>query len=377
MTTLSGGVVGLGIVGCGGAALDVVRAVAGSSSVRIVAVHDRDRARAEDLARRCGGRIQPDLDSLLSDPAVDAVYVALPHDLLAPTTVTALGHGRHVLAEKPLAVDRPGIASVRAAALAAGRSVGVLFELRFVVTVQAATDLVRSGALGAIRQVRIRTLIDKPPAYWSSGPTGRVTDPWRASRARAGGGVVLMNAIHQLDLVRSIIGQEVVRVAAETEAGSAAVEVEDVAAATLRFADGAIGSLVASAHAPGASAGETIEIDGTNGALRLGDPYANPPRLELYLRDPHLGHPGGSWIDITPPAVDPWVTAVEAFADALLFGQPPNPGIDAAEAALATVLALYESAVHRTVVAVRRSFDAPDIRGSQPRLPWPDQMEAR
>lgn len=369
MSTLNGGLVGLGVVGCGGAALDVVRAVAGSSGVRVVAVHDRDPARAQDLARRSGARIRPDLDSLLSDPAVDAVYVALPHDLLAPTTVAALGHGRHVLAEKPLAVDRRGIASVRAAAAAAGRSVGVLFELRFVATVPAATDLVRSGVLGAIRQVRIRTLIDKPPAYWSSGPTGQVTDPWRASRARAGGGVVLMNAVHQLDLVRSIVGQEVVRVAAETEPGIAGVEVEDVAAATLRFADGAIGSLVASAHAPGANAGETIEIDGTDGALRLGDPYADPPRLELYLRDPHLDHPGGGWIDIKPAAVDPWAAAVGSFADALRSGRPPIPGLDDAEAALATVLALYESAAHRTVVAVRSSFDVPDSSGPHARYP--------
>ncbi|MBA2718358.1 MAG: Gfo/Idh/MocA family oxidoreductase [Chloroflexi bacterium] len=377
MSTLDGGLVGLGVVGCGGAALDVVRSVGGSSSVRVVAVHDRDPARAEDLARRSGARIRPDLEGLLADPAVDAVYVALPHDLLAPMAVAALGHGRHVLVEKPLAVDRRGIASVRAAAAAAGRSVGVLFELRFVATVRAATDLVRSGALGAIRQVRIRTLIDKPPAYWSSGPTGRVSDPWRATRERAGGGVVMMNAIHQLDLVRSIIGQEVVRVAAETEPGVAGVEVEDVAAATLRFADGAIGSLVASAHAPGASAGETIEIDGTNGALRLGDPYADLPRLELYFRAPHLDHPEGRWIRIEPPAVDPWATAVDAFAAAIRSGGSPVPGLDDAEAALATVLALYESAAQRTVVAVRRSFDPPHDGGPLARRPEPDEMEAR
>lgn len=363
----NGRTVGLGVVGCGGAAADVVRSVAKSAVVRIVAVHDRDLTRATDLARRSGARIRPELDSLLSDPEVDAVYVALPHDLLAPTAVAALNHGRHVLVEKPLAVNRHELAAVRAAAAAADRSVGVLFELRFVSTVRAATDLVRSGALGPIRQIRIRTLIDKPPAYWKSGPTGRVSDPWRASRTRAGGGVVLMNAIHQLDLVRSIIGQEVVRVAAETEPGVAGVEVEDVAAATLRFAGGAIGSLVASAHAPGADARETIEIDGTDGALRLGDPYAERPSLGLYLRAPYLVHPGGHWVVIEPPAVDPWAAAVDAFADAIRAGRSPIPGLDDAEAALATALGMYESALDRTVVAVRRSFDAPDSGGPQTR----------
>jgi UDP-N-acetyl-2-amino-2-deoxyglucuronate dehydrogenase len=357
--------VGLGVVGAGGAALDVVRAAAGSSAVRVVAIHGRDSGRAADLAARVGARVHATLDDLLADREVEAAYVALPHDLLANTAIAVLGSGRDVLVEKPLAIGRDGIAEVRAAATAANRSVGALFELRHVTTVVAATDLVRSGAIGEVRLVRIRTLIDKPPAYWTSGPTGRVVDPWRASLARAGGGVVLMNAIHQLDLVRAMTGLEIVRVAAETEAGVAGVEVEDVAAATLRFANGAIGSLVAHAHAPGAASEETIEIDGTEGALRLGDPYAQSPRLGLWLRAPVADHPAGRWIEIVAPAVDPWAAAVDDFAAAIRTGRPPVPGLDDAESALATVLAIYESAERGTVVDVRRSFDPPAAAG-----PW-------
>jgi predicted dehydrogenase len=361
---MSGGhgrAIGLGVVGCGGAALDVVRSVAGSLEIRIVAVHDGDLARAADLATGPGARVHPDLAGLLADPAVDAVYIALPHDLLATTAIAALRSGRHVLVEKPLAISRLEIDAVRAAAAAAGRSVGVLFELRHVPTIPVASDHVRSGALGAVRLVRIRTLIDKPPGYWTSGPTGRVADPWRASRARAGGGVVLMNAIHQLDLVRAMTGQEVVRVAAEVAAGVAGVEVEDVATATFRFADGAIGALVASAHAPGAAAEETIEIDGTAGALRLGDPYAASPRLDVYIRNRSGGEPAGRWTAIEPPAVDPWAAALEDFADAIRSGRPPVPGLDDAEAALVTVLAVYESARRGRSVDVVRSFDGPAI----------------
>jgi predicted dehydrogenase len=352
---------GLGIVGCGGAAFDVVRSLAGSTSIRVVAVQDREPAPAADLAARTGARVHPGLDDLLADPAVEAVYVALPHDLLAGSAIAVLQSGRHVLVEKPLATSQAGIAGVRAAADATGRSVGVMFEMRHLPTVAAAVDLVRSGALGRIRVVRIQTLIDKPPAYWTSGPTGRVADRWRASKARARGGVVLMNAIHQLDLVRAVTGHEVVRVGAETAAGVEGVDVEDVAAATLRFDDGAVGSLVASAHAPGASAGETIEIDGTAGTLRLGDPYASAPRLDLFLRTASGDHPAGRWIAIEPAAIDPWAAALDDFARAIRAGRPPVPGIDDAEAALATVLAIYESAERRTVVDVRRSFDpAPD-----------------
>lgn len=357
MTATRARPLGLGIVGCGGAALDVVRSLGGSRSARVVAVHDREPAPAADLAARTGARVHSRLDDLLADPGVEAVYVALPHDLLAATAIAALQAGRHVLVEKPLATSRAEVERVRAAADAAGRSVGVMFELRHIAIVAAATNLVRSGALGRIRVVRIRTLIDKPSAYWTSGPTGRVADPWRASRARAGGGVVLMNAIHQLDVLRAVTGLEVVRVGAETAAGIDGVEVEDVAVATLRFDDGAVGSLVASAHAPGANAGETIEIDGTGGALRLGDPYTATPRLDLFLRAASGDQPAGQWIAIEPAVIDPWAAALDDFAHAIRAGRAPVPGIDDAQAALATVLAIYESAERRTVVDVRRSFD--------------------
>ena len=350
---------GLGIVGCGGAALEVVRSVAGAPGVQVVAVHDRDLDRAADLGRRAHARVHPDLAALLADPAVDAVYVALPHHLLVPMATAALRAGRHVLVEKPLAISAAGLRSVRVAARRSGRSVGVLFEHRFAPAVAAAADLARGGAIGTPRLVRIRTLIDKPPTYWDSGPTGRVPSRWRASREQAGGGVVLMNTVHQLDLVRAITGLEVDRVAAETVAGVTGVEVEDLAVATLRFRGGALGSVVASAHAPGAEAGELIEVDGSDGSLRLPDPYASPARLDLFLRRPFGGHPADRWIAISLPPVDPWAAALAAFAGAIAAGTTPVPGIDDAEAALATVLAIYRSARTGRVVPVRRSFDGP------------------
>ncbi len=353
---------GLAIVGCGGAAVDVVRAVGDLPGIRIVAVHDRDRSRASDLAERTGGaRFHAELRSLLVDREVDAVYVALPHDRLAPTAGAALRAGRHVLVEKPAATTLAALRGVRAVATAAGRSVGVVFELRHAPAVDAARELVLAGAIGDVTQIRIRTLIDKPPTYWESGPTGRAVDPWRSRRRRAGGGVILMNAIHQLDLVRWITGLDVERVAAETSAGVRGVEVEDQAAVVLRYRrgaspTGAVGSLVAAAHAPGASGGEQIEIDGTLGALRLPDPYLSPaPPLRLFLRRPWRDHAAGSWLSIERPAVDPWAAALAGFADAIEAGRPPVPGLDDAETALATVLAIYRSAAIRRTVSIRPS----------------------
>jgi UDP-N-acetyl-2-amino-2-deoxyglucuronate dehydrogenase len=351
--------VGLGIIGCGGAAAEVARAARDSGIIRIVAVHDIDRGRATDLAAAYGARVHGQRSGLLADAGVDVAYIALPHDLLAGAAIAALRAHRHVLVEKPVATTISGVRAVRAVAAATGRSVGVMFELRQVPAVRRARELVRRGAIGRIRLIRIRTLIDKPPPYWSSGPTGRVADPWRGSLARAGGGVILMNTIHQLDLVRMITGLDVVRVAAEIEAGIAGVEVEDAAVATVRYANGAVAGIVAAAQAPGAAEGETIEIDGDAGAIRIRDPYAPVSGLELFLRRAWEEHPSGEWVSQAEPRGDPSREALDAFGRAIAGGTPPEPGLDDAEAAVATALAIYRSARLGRFVRVRRSFDLP------------------
>lgn len=333
---------GFAIVGCGGAARDIARAIHAATDATLVAVHDRDPLRAAALASDGphGATVMPSLGSLLRDEAVDVVVIALPHDRLAPTAVAALRAGRHVLVEKPGATTARGMRAIRDAAAAVDRTVGVMFELRRVASVAVARDLVRGGALGRLRAIRIRTLIDKPPGYWSAGPTGAVRDPWRASRRRAGGGVVLMNTIHQLDLVRTMTGLEPLAVAGLIDAGVAGVEVEDLASATIRWSAGVVGSLVASAHAPGAVGEETIEIDGDAGALRLADPYAARPEVRWYRR----AEPAPAWQRAHPRPVDPFVATIEAYVEAVSTGRPPTPGLADADVALATVLALYRAA---------------------------------
>ena len=149
---------GFALVGCGGAARDIARAIDATKDAVLVAVHDLDPARATAIASEGPHRaaVMPSLGSLLRDDAVDIVAVALPHDRLSPTAVAALRAGRPVLVEKPGATTARGIRAIRDAATAADRSVGVMFELRRVASVVAARDLVRTGALGRLRAVRIQ-----------------------------------------------------------------------------------------------------------------------------------------------------------------------------------------------------------------------------
>src|SRR5512142_599561 len=124
--------------------------------------------------------------------------------------------------------------------------------MRYAPTHDIAQDRVQSGAIGNIIGIQIQTLIDKPLTYWQSGYAGRTTNPWRGIKSQAGGGVVLMNTSHLLDAAFYITGLNVNSVSAEIGTLASNVEVEDMASATLRFDNGAIGNILAGAHISGA-----------------------------------------------------------------------------------------------------------------------------
>ena len=331
---------GLGIVGCGGAAADVARAVATVPGLSVAGVYCRDLAAAETLARSAGGRAYATLDDLLAADAVEAVYVAVPHDLLAPIAAKVLDAGRHALVEKPLALTLEAIDDLAERAAQQRLTLGVFFEMRFAPVVVEAARLVRGGAIGRVTAVRIRTLIDKPLDYWNLGLSGRSVNPWRGQAARAGGGVALMNSSHQLDMVAAITGLSATSVAGTIATTVPGIDVEDTAAAVLSYSNGAIGNLAAGAHVPGASEDETVDIDGEQGQVTV-EAYAG--RLRVYLRRPWHDLPAARWLEPSVGSGDPFVAALTAFTEAALSGNRPLVGAPEARAVLATILGLYES----------------------------------
>lgn len=336
---------GFGIVGCGGAASDVAKALDSLSGVKLAATHDLNPALAVDLAGPRGALVHSSLEDLVSDPSVNIVYVALPHNLLAQVGHTALTAGKHVLVEKPMGVTLSEILALDQLATANNLRLGVFFELREAHAVQIAKRMIEGGAIGEIRAVRIQTIIDKPQSYWLAGPLGRTIDSWRSSAVRAGGGVVLMNSIHQLDCVRFVTGLNVTTVVGDVATLIANVEVEDSASATLRFDNGAIGNLVASSHSPGAYLQERIELDGTNGRIDLPDLYGADD-VRLFLKRSWQGHRTDAWIQFASPTQDSFGLALASFVAAVRSGAPAPVGAADAIAAMKTVLGLYESA-HR------------------------------
>jgi predicted dehydrogenase len=347
-------------VGCGGAAVPVARALAASPVARLAGVHDLDVALARDLGQQYSVPATATLDDLLADAAIQAVYIAVPHDRLAPLAQRALGAGKHVLVEKPMALTLADADALIALAEARGLALGVFYEMRHTGAHQQARALVQGGGLGTITAVRLQTVIDKSTDYYQRGLSGRSVNPWRASKDRAGGGVVLMNTSHGLDAVRYITGLEVVRIAAEASTWTLGIDVEDTAAAVLRFDNGAIGSLLAGAHLAGGG-DEAADVYGTQGQLRLPDAYRQGP-LQVYLRQSSGELAAGTWHTLPQPKVDCYAAALDDFARAVLAGRAaPTSGRDA-RAILAIVLGLYESSATGRVVQLDHDLEVNHAR---------------
>lgn len=350
------------IVGCGGAAVPVAAALAASTVASLGSVYDLDPRLAAELGSIHGAACAPSLEALLADATIDAVYIAVPHDLLAPLTHQALTSGKHALVEKPLALSLADVDALTALATQRRLALGVFYELRHAGQVAQARELVAAGAIGRVIGLRIQTLIDKADSYWRLGLSGRSANPWRAQARRAGGGVVLMNSSHQLDAARAITGLDVVSVSAHTATLVADVEVEDLAAATLRYSNGALGSLFAGAHLAG-DGGEYFAIFGTEGQIKVPSLYGDEP-VQLYLRRDHDGFEAGRWLQLPAAPTQVYSSALDAFAHAARDGTPPPVGARDARHVLAVVQAIYRSAAEQRTVRLDDAGDPVRRRGA-------------
>jgi 1,5-anhydro-D-fructose reductase (1,5-anhydro-D-mannitol-forming) len=335
------GPVGLGVIGCGWAASEIARVSMDLPQVRIVAAMDADPVRAAAFGARTQAVVQDSVEALLAEPGVTACYIGLPHYLLAPTAEKALAAGKHVLCEKPLALDADEARRLGAMAEAKGLKLCVFYELRRAGTVALGKRLLAEGAIGEPRLIRIRTVIDKKLSYW--GAAGALN--WRASKAQAGGGVLMMNSVHQLDTLRYVTGLDVVSVSGEIDIFTAPGEVEDSVSATLRLSNGALVSLTAAAHSPGAVGEETIEIDGTRGRLDLPDPFGDGP-VRVFR--------AGAWETIEVPRPDSHALMLADFLAAVIDGRDVPAGAGDAAAALEVVNGIYRSAQEGRTISLAR-----------------------
>jgi UDP-N-acetyl-2-amino-2-deoxyglucuronate dehydrogenase len=225
---------GIGMIGCGEIAVQTAKGVAGAAHARHVMVMDVDERVARDLGGAYGVPSTTSVEALLANPDVDAVYIAVPHYLHAPIGLQALRAGKHVLLEKPIATTLRDADALIAGAKEAGRTLSIAFTAQVDRAMQAARRLIADGAIGKVIGTRIVYRSQKPESYWHGGYSGRIQTDWRIAKAKAGGGILIMNAVHDLNTLRFVTGLEVRRVYAEYDTFTTPVEVEDFIAVTWR-----------------------------------------------------------------------------------------------------------------------------------------------
>jgi len=314
--------------------------------VDVVAAVDIDKTRAQAVADLIGGetRVATDYRDVLDD--VDAVLIVLPHQLHHPVGMECLTRGKHVLMEKPIATNLRDADALIEACESAGVKLGVAFLAQGDRAMAACRDLVRAGLLGRIISVRLAGVARNPDSYWGGGYTGRSPSGWRTSKARSGGGILIMNAIHTIDLCRFITGLECERVYAEYGTYATEVEVEDHIAVAGRLEGGALLSIVATSAAPGRSDDSNDRIIGTHGQIVVGK--------KAFSTREGVGLTRGEWVDIAEKGGNERTAFVESFVAAVRGeGTPVATGLDGLRA-LAVVTGAYESMTRGAPVAVER-----------------------
>ncbi len=268
-----------GVIGCGAGAFHV-EAYAGEARADLVALAGLDTARCRELASKHGiGRIYRDYQELLADPEVDAVSLALPNNLHMPVAIAALEAGKHVLVEKPLALNAEEGQRMVDAAERAGKVLAIAFNRRYRQDVQLVQRHIAAGNFGDIYYAK---------AFWMrrAGIPGFGT--WFSSKAMAGGGSLIDLGVHVLDMALYMMGNpKVTSVSAQTfsemgrrgkgawqgarfHTGDVPFEVDDMAVAFLRLENGAILNMETSwAAYTSAKDDFGVSLMGTNGGAEI------------------------------------------------------------------------------------------------------------
>ena len=246
------------LIGCGKVAGIHAEALIRSALAELVGVCDRDPSRAEQFAAKYRGEPFTDLAALLRGARPDAVVICTPHPLHAEATVAAAEAGAHVLVEKPMAASLEDCDRMIEATKKAGVLLGVVSQRRFYEPVRRMKAAIDAGKIGKPILGVFQMYSWRDKAYYQS-------DAWRGTWAGEGGGVLVNQSPHQLDILQWLMGPIEEISGYWGTLNHPSIEVDDTAVAVVRFRSGALGSIIASvSQKPGIYT--KVHIHGSNGA---------------------------------------------------------------------------------------------------------------
>jgi len=339
-----------GIIGCGVIGPTHAKAISGLPDARLVAVADVIDEQAQQLADRYGATPYANVQEMLDSEQLDVVNICTPSGLHGVLACQAMRSGRHVIVEKPMEISHEAIEQMLRVQQESGVKMAVISQHRFDPATRHVYELVQQRALGRLVLGSAQIPWWRSQKYYDSGA-------WRGTWALDGGGVLMNQGIHSIDLLQWLMGP-VRTVYAYTDTLAHRMETEDVAVAVLRFANGGLGTLAGTTGAyPGM--GARIEVYGDRGSAVVADDHL--ASLHLWTEDDEVSPYGTTaaqraqsvvdQADMPSAARDPAAIDIASHAaqiadmmQAILEDRPPLVDGEAGRRPVEIILGVYESA---------------------------------
>jgi predicted dehydrogenase len=325
----------IGLIGGGNISETHARAARALAGVEIAAVYGTNAEKVERLCCEHGGKPYSDFEQFLMHRPMDLVAIGSPSGLHAAQGIAATKHKLHVLTEKPIDITTERADALIAEAERAGVKLGVFFQDRCKPDILRVKNAVEAGALGRPILADARVKWYRPPEYYANSR-------WRGTWALDGGGALINQAVHTVDLMLWLFG-DVVSVQAASKTALHAIEAEDTLTALLQFANGALGVLQATTSVyPGYP--RRLELTGSEGTLII----EQDRLLPADLRKPHEGLLHAGDVDQNLSAWSPVVSdarghqaVLEDFLKAIKTNTKPRCDGREGRRSLALVEAIY------------------------------------
>ncbi|WOQ17102.1 Gfo/Idh/MocA family oxidoreductase [Raineyella sp. W15-4] len=350
--------------------------------VRLATLVDPNTELAEKIARRYGfERVAADVQDVIDDPSIEVVSVALPTFLSLPVVGSLLRAGKHVLAEKPLGRNGAEADELAGIAKESGKVAAVGYSYRRIPALAQLREVVRDGRIGTPYFARGQFFAD-----YALDPQGPMV--WRYDQQTSGGGVVLDMGTHVIDALEYILGPiaevsssvfDITVKERPTRDGSLApVTNDDTSLINVRFGDGALGTILSSRVAAGATIDLGFEIFGSKGHVKYSfghmnewtlyqtDPedkvFDGPRVIQPGLASPHV-------VDTVPMAArgnaagwgEAFIAEMQEFLTAVVHGEEIDTSFEVAAQTMHVVDAAFESARTHRPVAIPAAAPATPI----------------
>lgn len=358
----------VGLIGCGRISFKHIEAfVKNRDSMKLIAVCDSEKKRAKEKAMDYNNSI-PEVDvgvyqdykKMLSELKPDIVTVATESGKHPEIAIACLNAGCHVIVEKPMALSTADADEMITAAVRNNKKLAVCFQNRFNAPVQKLRAALEGKRFGKMLHGMIQIRWNRNEAYYNEAP-------WRGTWDMDGG--TLMNqCTHGIDLLQWMMGEDAVRVQAQTRRFIRPIEAEDFGAAIVEFRSGAVGIIEGTADIFPKNLNETLSIFGEKGSVVIGGLAVNKIETWRFADSESVGDTEGKILnpdEKDPPTVYGFGHAAlfKDFADAIDQNRPPAVSGEKGKKAIEIILAIYKSQKTGMPVDIPVAYSTNEMKG--------------